>query len=291
MRIGALETGGTKMVCAIGDENGNIYEQESFPTLTPQETMPALYEWFKTREIDALGIGSFGPVDLRKDSSTYGYITSTLKPGWQNTDVVGAFKALEVPVGFDTDVNASALGEHTWGVGRDVHSMIYITVGTGIGAGVIVDNRLLHGMMHPEAGHILITRHENDLKYRGHCPFHDNCFEGLCAGPAIEERWGKPASELMDNAQVWNLEAYYIAQACVNYAMTYSPQKIILGGGVMHQTQLFPLIRKEFVKLLGGYIKTREIFDIDNYIVMLSLDDKQGIMGALCLGLKAYKEQ
>lgn len=285
--IGALEAGGTKMVCAIGDENGNIFKQESIKTTTPQETIPQLLSWFENEKIDALGIGCFGPVDLNKKSPSYGHITTTPKPGWKDCDVVGAFKKFNVPIGFDLDVNASAIGEYTWGIGKGLDSIVYVTIGTGVGAGVIVDGKLLHGMIHPEAGHMLLTRHPDDLSYKGHCPYHSNCVEGLCAGPSLIDRWGKSGAELSDDAKVWEIEGYYLAQMCVDYAMCYSPQRIILGGGVMHQTQLFPIIRRNFKELLGGYLKSAEIDDLDNYIVVQSLDDKQGIMGAIKLGVDA----
>lgn len=285
MTLGALEAGGTKMVCAIGSEKGEILEQLSIPTETPEITVPKLVSFFQGKQIEALGIGCFGPIDVDRNSDTYGYITTTPKLAWQNFDMVGTFKrALGVPVGFDTDVNGSALGEFTWGIAKGLHSCIYITVGTGVGVGVIVDGRLVHGMMHPEGGHILLNRHPEDA-YKGHCPFHDNCMEGLAAGPAIEERWGKKAIELADRKEVWEMEAYYIAQALVDYVMLLSPQRIILGGGVMHQTQLLPMVRAKFKELLNGYIQTKEIEDLDSYIVVQSLDDKQGIMGALKLGM------
>ncbi len=285
MILGALEAGGTKMVCAIGNENGEILEQVSIPTETPEITVPKLLSFFKGKEIEALGIGCFGPVDLDRNSETYGYITTAPKLAWQNYDMVGTFKKeLGVPVGFDTDVNGSALGEYTWGIAKGLHSCVYITIGTGVGVGVIVDGRLLHGMMHPEGGHILLNRLPNDT-YEGRCPFHKNCMESLAAGPAIEARWGKKAYELSDRKEVWEMEAAYIAQALVNYTMLVSPQRIILGGGVMHQTQLLPLVREKFKELLNGYVRTKEIEDLDTYIVVQSLDDKQGIMGALKLGL------
>lgn len=287
MILGALEAGGTKMVCAVGNENGEITEQVSIPTQTPEITIPQMLSFFEGKQIEALGIGCFGPIDVDRDSATYGYITTTPKLAWQNYDIVGAFRErLGVPVGFDTDVNASALGEYTWGNARGLHSCIYVTIGTGVGVGAIVDGRLLHGMLHPEGGHILLSRLPHDT-YEGFCPFHKNCMEGLAAGPAIEGRWGKKAVELADRTEVWEMEAAYIAQALVDYAMLLSPQRIILGGGVMHQTQLFPLIREKFRKLLNGYIKTRELEDIDSYIVPQSLHDKQGIMGALKLGMMA----
>ena len=281
MRLGALEAGGTKMVCAIGDENGNIFEQVSIPTTTPEETMPKLISYFKDKEIEALGIGCFGPIDPDPRSKTYGYITSTPKLAWADYNIVGAFKeALGCPVGFDTDVNGSVLGEVTFGQAKDKNCVIYITIGTGIGAGIYIEGKLLHGMLHPEAGHVLMHR-RNDDSYEGKCPYHKTCFEGLAAGPAIEERWGSKAFELKDRDEVWDLEAYYIAQALSNYILTLSPQMIILGGGVMHQEQLFPLIRKYVAEMLNGYIKTEELENIESYIVPASLNDDQGIMGCL----------
>ncbi len=285
MRLGALEAGGTKMVCAIGNENGEIMEQVSIPTETPEITIPKLLAFFKGKEIEALGIACFGPIDVNRDSETYGYITTTPKLAWQNFDMVGTFKKeLGVPVGFDTDVNGSALGEYTWGIAKGLHSCIYITIGTGVGVGVIVDGKLLHGRMHPEERHVLLSKPPEDT-YDGFCPFHNNCMEGLAAGPAIEGRWGKKAIDLADRPEVWEMEAEYIAQALVDYTMLVSPQRIILGGGVMHQTQLLQLVREKFKTLLNGYIRTKELEDLDSYIVVQSLDDKQGIMGALKLGM------
>ena len=249
MILGALEAGGTKMVCAIGNENGEITEQISIPTETPEITIPKLLSFFKGKKIEALGIGCFGPIDVNRDSDTYGYITTTPKLAWQNFDMVGTFKKeLGVPVGFDTDVNGSALGEYTWGIARGLHSCIYITIGTGVGVGIIVDGKLLHGMLHPEGGHVLLSKLPNDT-YEGFCPFHKNCMEGLAAGPAIEGRWGKKAIDLADRPEVWEMEAEYIAQALVDYTLLVSPQRIILGGGVMHQEQLMPLIRKRSWKI------------------------------------------
>lgn len=289
MRLGALEAGGTKMVCAIGDVKGNIYEQVSIPTETPEITLPKLAEWFRERNVEALGIGCFGPIDLDKESETYGYITSTPKLPWVNCDVVGYFKkALGCPIGFDTDVNGSALGEATFGQAKGKKNIMYITIGTGVGAGVYAEGKLLHGMMHPEAGHVLIRRRKGDT-YEGKCPYHKDCMEGMTAGPAIEARWGQKGIELKDRPEVWDLEAYYIAQALVNYIMTLSPEMIILGGGVMHQEQLFPLIRGYVKELLAGYIKTKQLDDMEHYIVAPSLNDNQGIMGALELGRRALE--
>lgn len=290
MRFGALEAGGTKMIVAIGDENGKILERASFPTKTPEETMPQMIDFFKDKEIESLGIACFGPIDLNKDSKTYGYITSTPKLAWKNYDIVGAFqKALNVPVGFDTDVNGSLLGEITWGCAKDKTDALYLTIGTGIGGGVMTNGKLLHGMLHPELGHIRLAKVPGD-EYAGKCPYHGTCFEGLAAGPAIEERWGKKAVELADRDEVWELESEYIAQALSSFILTLSPQIIILGGGVMHQMQLFPLIREKVVKQLNGYLNTKELENMDNYIVPASLCDNQGIMGAVKLAIDAKGE-
>lgn len=288
MKIGALEAGGTKMVCAIGDEAGKIYEQVSIPTITPEETMPKLLEYFKGKDIEALGIACFGPVDLDKDSDTYGYITTTPKTAWMNTDVVGYFsKGLGVPVGFDTDVNGSLLGEVTYGQAKGLKDAVYYTIGTGIGAGIMSGGNLVHGAMHPEAGHMLLRVREDDPMPQGICPFHGACLEGMAAGPAIEKRWGRKAIELKDDEKVWDLEAYYLAQCMASTTLFLAPRIIILGGGVMHQTQLFPLVRKKTAELLNGYIKNATVSDMDHYIVPASLNDDQGIMGCLKLGYDA----
>lgn len=287
LKLGALEAGGTKMVCAIGDETGRIFEQISIPTRTPEETIPELTAYFKERGVEALGIGCFGPIELDRRSPRYGYITSTPKLAWREFDMAGAFAgALGCPVGFDTDVNASVLGEVTFGQAKGLSCVIYLTVGTGVGGGIYIEGRLLHGMLHPETGHVLITPRKDDM-YGGRCPYHKNCLEGLASGPAIEERWGDKAANLADRPEVWELEADYIAQALTGYILTLSPQMIILGGGVMHQTQLFPLIREKTARLLGGYIRTKRLDDIERYIVPASLGDDQGIMGCLELAARA----
>ena len=288
---GALEAGGTKMVCAIGDENGNILERISIPTRTPAETMGPMIDFFRSKGIRALGIGCFGPVDLNKKSPTYGYITSTPKLAWQNFPIVAEFeKALAVPVGFDTDVNAAALGEATWGCTKDVENSIYITVGTGVGVGVIINGKPYHGMMHPEGGHILLGRHPDDPMVGSGCPFHENCLEGLAAGPSLEKRWGVKGAELSGRKEVWQLEAYYIGQALADYILILSPERIVLGGGVTHQEGLLALIRQETEKQLAGYIRTNAIQNLDSYIVGVSLNDNQGVMGAVKLAMDAEKE-
>lgn len=283
MLLGALEAGGTKMVMAIGNEKGDLLDTKTIPTETPDVTVNRMLDYFKNKEISALGIGSFGPIDLNRNSSTYGYITSTPKLSWANYNLVGTFENfLKIPIGFDTDVNASVLGEAVFGCMKGLSSGIYITIGTGIGVGVYSNGEPLHGMLHPEAGHILLSKHPDDA-FPGICPFHSNCFEGLASGPSIEKRWGRKAEELKNNTKVWNLEAYYIAQGIVSYILTLSPHKIVLGGGVMKQEQLFPLIRSEVARLLNGYIKTEQTAELDNYIVPASLNDKQGLLGCIQL--------
>lgn len=291
MLLGGIEAGGTKMVCAVGDENGNLIDRISIPTLQPEETFAEMINYFKRYEIKALGIGSFGPIDLNRQSKTYGYITTTPKSGWMNCNIVGVMKeALNVPIGFDTDVNGAVLGEVAWGSAKGCETAIYITIGTGVGVGVFVNGGLLHGLIHPEAGHMLISRHSNDT-YKGRCPFHSNCVEALASGPAIMERWGVPAAELADRKEVWKLEAYYIAQAITNYILTYSPEKVILWGGVMHQEQMFSLVRKQVKQMLNGYLSHTMIEEqIENYIVPPVLGDNAGILGAIRLGMDCIKE-
>ena len=291
MLFGALEAGGTKMVCAIGNENGEILEQKSIPTTTPEETMPAILEYFKDKEIASIGIACFGPIDLNKNSETYGYITSTPKIPWRNYNIVGAVKdALKIPVGFDTDVNGSLLGEVTWGCAKGLTDAVYFTIGTGVGAGIMTNGKMLHGMLHPEAGHVKMVPRSGDT-YKGKCPYHGTCFEGMAAGPAIEERWGAKAVQLADCEEVWDLESYYIAQALMGIVLTLSPQKIILGGGVMHPKQHISLIREKMLKELNGYIQAKELADIDNYIVPASLNDDQGIMGCIKLAMNSLEEE
>lgn len=242
---------------------------------------------FEGKGISSLGIGCFGPVDLHRASPTYGYITSTPKLEWQNVDMVGTFtRALGVPVGFDTDVNAAVLGEVTWGAAKDCDTAIYITVGTGVGVGVYCNGALMHGLVHPEAGHLLLRRHPKDT-YAGKCPYHANCLEGLASGPAVEARWGRPAKELADREDVWEMEAFYLAEAVANYVLTYSPQKIVLWGGIMHQSQLFSMVRTKVQELLGGYISNEKILkEIDTYLVPPALGENPGIMGAFALGMR-----
>ena len=287
MRLGALEAGGTKMVCAIGHEDGRILEQISIPTGTPEDTIPKILDYFRDKKIEALGVASFGPVDPDPASPTYGYITSTPKTAWKNFNLLGSLKKeLRIPMGFDTDVNGSLLGEVTYGASKGITDAVYITIGTGIGGGVMSGGKLVHGMLHPELGHMKMLPHPKD-NYQGKCPYHQYCFEGMAAGPGIGERWGKEASLLSDRTEVWDLEAYYIAQAISNLILILSPKRIILGGGVMHQEQLYPMIRHKVLENLNGYINTEELSHPDSYIVPASLHDDQGIMGCMKLAADA----
>lgn len=288
MVLGALEAGGTKMVCAVGNESGEISELISLPTREPAETMPEMIAFFQSHKIQALGVGCFGPIDLRKGSQTYGFITSTPKEAWRNYPIVNEFQnALHVPIGFDTDVNAAALGEAAFGITKGLQNSIYLTIGTGVGAGIIVNGKPLHGMLHPEAGHILIRRHKRDLDYAGTCPYHCDCLEGLASGPSIEKRWGVKAALLSGRQDVWELEAYYIGQALCNYILTLSPERIVLGGGVMKQEQLLPMIRSVVKGQINGYLQVETLEHMEQYIVQASLGDRQGVLGALMLAADA----
>jgi fructokinase len=284
--LGAIEAGGTKFVCAVGDDAGKIVERIQIPTTVPSETIPQVIAFFKKYSIEAIGIGSFGPIDVNQDSATYGNITSTPKPGWKDYPFVKAVKeALAVPVGFNTDVNAAALGEATFGAAKGLDSCLYITVGTGIGAGAVVQGKLLQGHSHPEMGHILVRRHPED-QYAGKCPYHQDCLEGLAAGPAIEERWGAKGVELVSRDEVWDMEAYYIAQALMQYILIVSPKKIILGGGVMNQKQVFASIYKYLPEFLNNYVTLPQLSD---YIVSPGLGDNAGIIGSLLLAKEALQ--
>lgn len=289
MILGALEAGGTKMVCSIGTAEGQVLEQVSYPTTSPEETMPKIIGFFKDAKVDAVGIGCFGPLDLNPASSTYGCITTTPKLLWRNYPILAEMRSqLGVPAAIDTDVNAAALAEATLGAAKGLDSCLYVTIGTGVGGGVFIGGKLVHGLVHPEFGHMLLRVEADDPLPHGVCPYHDGCLEGLSAGPSIGERWGKKAYELAPDHPAWDLEARYLAQMCVNAIVSFSPEKIILGGGVMQQKHLFPLIHRYVLKLLGGYVQHPMILEhIDQYIVEPGLDTKSGVTGALLLARDA----
>ncbi|WP_028783787.1 ROK family protein [Thalassobacillus devorans] len=285
MKLGAIEAGGTKFVCAVGNEDGDVFEKIVIPTEKPEVTMPKVYDFFKGTGIERIGIGSFGPIDLNEGTGTYGTIQKTPKTEWIGFPLGDEVsKHTGVPVVVDTDVNVAALSESRWGSATDVHSCLYITVGTGIGAGAIVNGATLKGLSHPEMGHIAIRRHEKDT-FAGTCPYHRDCLEGMAAGPAIEQRWGRPGKDLKEKELVWEIESYYLAQAIVNYIYILSPERVIMGGGVMQQAHLFDLIRTKVVDMLNGYVSSPLLTPdrVDNYIVPPGLTNEAGIKGALIL--------
>ncbi|MCI3029174.1 ROK family protein [Desemzia sp. C1] len=282
--FGAIEAGGTKFVCAVSDENFTIKERVSIPTTTPEETMTEVFAFFDQYELTAIGIGSFGPIDVNKESDTYGYITSTPKTAWKFYDFLGSVKnRYSVPIGWTTDVNAAALGEIKLGAAKGLKSCVYLTVGTGIGGGAVINGELLEGYGHPEMGHIPVRLHLNET-YKGTCPYHGDCLEGIAAGPAIEGRFGKKGHLLADQEEVWEMEAYYLAQALMNYTLILSPERIVLGGGVMKQKQLYPLVRQKFAELINDYV---QVPDLEQYIVAPGLEDNAGILGSLLLAADA----
>jgi fructokinase len=294
---GAIEAGGTKWVCAIGTGPDDIRSETRFPTTTASETLGRAVAFFqafqRTGSLQAIGIGSFGPVDLDPGSPTYGSITSTPKPGWANTDVVGILAlALGVSVAFDTDVNAAALGEYHWGAVRDCANVVYLTVGTGVGGGVLIEGRPLHGLIHPEMGHMRLPHDWRRDPFPGACPYHGDCLEGLASGPALAQRWGQPAEALSPNHPAWALQAHYLALALANLICTVSPQRIVVGGGVMAQAQLFAHVRSEVQQLLNGYVQTSAILEhIDRYIVPPALGARAGILGGIALAARSVASE
>lgn len=290
--IGAIEAGGTKMVLACGYADGTITERTSIPTQDPAQTVPAMIEWFANKGIAALGIAAFGPTGVNPSLSTYGHILQTPKLAWRNFDFLGAMsRGLNVPCGYDTDVNGACLGEVMYGAAKGLDSAMYITVGTGIGAGIYAGGQLIHGMLHPEAGHITLPRAAGDQDFECVCPTHDSCFEGLAAGPAVVKRYGvERASDMADDEGFLELEGTYIAQGILNYLYVASPQRIILGGGVPdHAPKLMDRVRAKVLQLNNGYISTPELDDIDSYIVPPACDGNQGVLGAIALGAQALQ--
>ncbi len=289
MSYGGIEAGGTKWVCAIDDGPGKLGETLTLPTTTPAETIANAAAFFsRSNGLAGIGVGSFGPIDLRRSSSTWGSITTTPKPGWAHTDIVSALSAaLGLPVAFDTDVNAAALGEQRWGAAIGLETFSYITVGTGIGGGGMANGRLLHGLLHPEVGHMFVPHDRTRDPFDGVCPYHGDCFEGLASGGAIRARWGKPAEQLDDPA-AWELEAEYLAFGLANVVCTLSPQRIVIGGGVMKRAGLLDLVRARLRGLLAGYIAAPELGDkIDDYVVSPALGDRAGVLGAIELARRA----
>lgn len=292
-----IEGGGTKFVCAYGTGPSDLHDRCVIPTESRDKTMHAVIDYIratKTKvDISAIGASVFGPLDLDHDSPTYGYITSTPKKEWVNFDFVGLLKnEFHLPVGFDTDVNAAAIGEYRWGAAQEISDLIYLTVGTGIGGGLITNHSLVHGAMHPEMGHILIPQAKQDT-FAGVCKYHGNCLEGLASGPAIKERWHvHSALDLPDNHEGWQLEAYYLGLALANYTMSLSPKRIVIGGGVMRQHHLLPKIREQLTKHLGGYILNQTVVKgLEQYIVTPGLQENAGVLGAIALAELALTQR
>jgi len=286
---GGIEAGGSKWVCATGTGPDDLEQTLTFATTDPEETIARAADFFsRNGAIAAIGIGSFGPIDIDRTSPTWGRITTTPKPGWAYTEVVAALRnALDLPIAFDTDVNAAALGEHRWGAAVGLETFCYITVGTGIGGGGIANGNLMHGLLHPEFGHMRIPHDRNRDPFDGACPYHGNCFEGLASGDALRARWGRSAEEIADES-AWLLEAEYLALGLQNVICTISPQKIILGGGVMKESALLPHVRSRVQALASGYFDTPELgAAIDEYIVPPALGDRAGVLGALELARRA----
>lgn len=293
---GSIEGGGTKFICAVGTGPYHIRAEARFETTTPEETMNQVIDFFKQQEtafgkLSAIGFACFGPLDPNPNSETYGYILPTPKPGWSNTNVVGKLKSeFDIPIAFDTDVNGAALGEARWGKGQGLHTFIYLTVGTGIGGGVHAEGKLLHGLLHPEMGHIFIKHDFEKDPFEGVCPFHSDCFEGLASGVAVEKRWGARGGTLSHEHIAWDLEADYIGQALANYSLMISPQRIILGGGIGSLPHLLSKVQQKTKSYINGYIQSPHITEnIENYIVAPGLGNRSGMLGAIALAEMAYQ--
>lgn len=290
---GGIEAGGTKFVCVIGTGPDEILEKARFPTTIPQETIKRTLDFFQPYrergELAGIGIGAFGPLDLNPHSPTYGYITTTPKPGWQLVDLSGEIRrGLDLPVSLDTDVNTAAIGEHFWiGENHAMDPFVYMTVGTGVGVGVLVGRHPLHGLMHPEAGHLFIPHSWVEDPFEGVCPYHGDCLEGLSSGTAMRKRWGRPAETLPPSHPAWDLEARYLAWGVCNLIYAYSPQRIVLGGGVLEHPGLLDRVRRQVLALLNGYIQSGSLLDrIDEYLISPRLGDRAGVLGAIALAIR-----
>ena len=287
-RVGAIEAGGTKFNCAVVDSQYSVTHEVRIPTTHPTETLGAIVDFFKAHRVDAIGVSSFGPLDLNPQSEAFGSITCTPKLAWRNTNILEPLRTFGIPLAIDTDVNGAAFGEYTCGAAQGLHSFLYFTIGTGIGGGGMLAGNLMHGLTHPEMGHIFLPHDRSRDPFPGCCPSHGNCFEGLASGPALEKRWGKDPSALSPSDPAWDLEAHYIALALANTVLTVSPQRIILGGGVMQNEFLFPMIREKLQRLLNNYVQHSALLEeIDSFVVPPALGGQAGVVGAAALALKA----
>ncbi|MHC5373400.1 ROK family protein [Enterococcus sp. LJL120] len=280
MYFGGIEAGGTKFICAVSDKEQKIIDKVSIPTTTPEETLAQVFAFFQQYQLAAMGIGSFGPIGINPEQENYGYVLATPKPGWRDFDFLGSIKArYSIPIVWTTDVNAAAFGELKQGAAQGKKSCLYLTVGTGIGGGVVINEKIFSGITHPELGHIHVKRHPDD-DYEGTCPYHKDCLEGLAAGPALEARTGIKGQDLPEDHLIWELQAYYIGQALMTYVLSLAPEKIVLGGGVMNQEHMLMRIRQAFVAQMAGYVETPAVED---YIVRWGLPNESGIIGCLLL--------
>lgn len=294
---GGIEAGGTKFVCVVATGPNQIVDEIRFKTTTPTETLGRAIQFFQPfveqGKISTIGVGAFGPLDLNPESSTFGFITSTPKPGWGNTNVLGTLRnALQVNIAFDMDVNTAALGEYLWGASKGCDPSLYLTIGTGIGGGYIVNGKPLVGLLNLEMGHVRVPHNRQLDPFPGCCPFHNDCFEGLASGPAIEKRLGLTGTAIPENDAFWDLEVEYIALALMNYIVTLSPKKIILGGGVMQREFLFPRVRSRVRELLNGYVASKSITEsIEHYILPPGLGNQSGSLGAIALAMQADEKK
>ncbi len=288
--VGSIEAGGTKFVCAVGDEDYRIKDSVHFPTTTPEETLQKTIDYFKKFDVEAIGIASFGPIELRKSSPKYGYITSTPKPGWKDTDFLGAMKKeFDIPMFWTTDVNGSAYGEYVMSTlsNEKIDSLVYYTIGTGVGAGAINKGDFVGNMGHTEMGHTFLRRHPDDLDFKGICPFHGDCLEGLVAGPTFDARLGKPGKDVPLTDHTWDIMAYYVAQAAIQSTLILRPDKIVFGGGVVSEPFLVK-VRAQFKELLNDYV---EVPDLDKYITMpLVKDNGSATLGDFALAIRELQE-
>jgi fructokinase len=291
---GGIEAGGSKWECAVGRSPSELRATGTIPTTTPEETIGRVVSFFEREgPVAGIGIGSFGPIDRTPSSPTWGHITTTPKPGWAHTDVAGEIRRrLSVPVTFDTDVNAAALGEHRWGAARGLETFCYVTVGTGIGGGAMVDGRLVHGLVHPEFGHMRIPHDHREDPFPGVCPFHGDCWEGLASGRAVEARWGRPAHELTGDEAVWELEARYLALGLVSVICVLAPERLVVGGGVTKEPGLLDRVRRHVAALMHGYLHADGVGAASgNYITSPALGVQAGVLGAIALAATAELEQ
>lgn len=289
---GGIEAGGTKFVCGVCSQDGQVLDRLEFSTGEPKPTISQVAAYFGSLgpqyTISGIGLASFGPLDLNPKSPTYGSITSTPKAGWQNFPIKNALEhRLEKEIAVDTDVNGAVLAESIWGAAVGLENAVYLTIGTGIGGGLLINGQLVHGLLHPEMGHIHIRSRGDAEDFRGVCAYHDYCLEGLASGPAIQARWGQPGNTLPPDHPAWDLEAAYLAEGITNIILTVSPQMVILGGGVMQQEHLFPKIREGVTQLLHGYIQHETILNhMDSYMISPKLGQNVGLLGAAALSMR-----